>query len=180
MDRPPPRLRGAKKSDLLRIAELERIAFGPRGLSRNALDVMFDPSGELWILAEDDEGVWGYSINTPTTDPSVGWIAGMAVHPTRQWRGWGQILLQATVERLRDYHMSVVRLLVKPNNKVARRLYENFGFKDTGERLDHFGPSQPRMLMSLLLDNPVDSPRIRPEVPIDPDAFAVEEETADQ
>ena len=170
---PSPRLRGVEKNDLPRIAELEKNAFGSKGLSDNALDVMFDPSGELWILEEDGEGVWGYSVNLRTADSTVGWIAGMAIHDDRQGRGWGRLLLQATIDRLRDYDMKVIRLLVHPSNKVARRLYENFGFIDTGERDNHFGPGEPRMLMSLLLDGPVASSRIRPQVPADPDAFAV-------
>lgn len=170
---PPPRLRGVKKNDLRRIAALEEEAFGSYGVIDNDLKVMFDPSGPLWMLAEDDEAIWGYSVNLRAADPTVGWIAGMAIHPARQRHGWGQLLLQATIDRLHDYDMKVIRLLVKPSNKVARRLYENFGFIDTGERDNHFGPEEPRMLMSLLLDHPVASSRIRPEVPADPDAFAV-------
>jgi ribosomal protein S18 acetylase RimI-like enzyme len=167
------RLRGVEKEDLVRIAELERTAFGTYGVTENDLKIMFDPSGPLWMLAEDDEDIWGYSVNLRTADSTVGWIAGMAIHHARQRRGWGQLLLQATVDRLHDYDMRVVQLLVKPSNKVARRLYENFGFLDTGERDDHFGPDEPRMLMSLLLDDPVASSRIFPQVPVDPDDFAV-------
>ena len=61
------------------------------------------------------------------------------------------MLLRATIERLRDFDMDVIRLLVKQNNKIARRLYENFGFHDTGQRVDHFGPGEDRLVMSLLL-----------------------------
>ncbi|MEY9854417.1 ribosomal-protein-alanine N-acetyltransferase [Catenulispora sp. GAS73] len=169
---PPPRLRGVKKNDLRRIAELEKIAFDAKALPRNTLDVMFDPSDGLWMLAEDDEDIWGYSINSRAADPAVGWIIGMAVHPDRRRLGWGQLLLKATIDRLDDYDMNVVRLLVDPRNKIARRLYENFGFKDTGERADHFG-DEPRILMSLLTNGSAASSRIRPERPADPDPFAV-------
>ncbi|WP_194915448.1 GNAT family N-acetyltransferase [Catenulispora rubra] len=180
-DLPPPRLRGVKKDDLPRIAELEKTAFGPKGLSRNGLDVMFDPSGELWILAEDDEGIWGYSVNLRTADSTVGWIAGMAIHPARQRHGWGQLLLRATIDRLHDYDMKVIRLLVKPTNKLARRLYENSGFIDTGERVDHFGPGQSRMVMSLLLPTRGDWHQEHlPEVPVDPDAFTVTDGTTSE
>jgi ribosomal protein S18 acetylase RimI-like enzyme len=145
-----PRIRSVKKHDLQEIAMLEATAFGTNGLTRSALDVVFDPSGDLWLLAEDDEGIWGHSVNARGEDPRVGWIVGMAVHPERQHRGWGRLLLSATLKHLRYYDMDVIRLLVKPTNKVARRLYEEFGFLDTGARADHFGPGESRIVMSLL------------------------------
>jgi ribosomal-protein-alanine N-acetyltransferase len=174
----PPRLRGVLKDDLSAIADLEATAFGTNGLSRNALDVIFDPSGALWLLAEDDQGVWGHSVNARGDDPHVGWILGMAVHPERQGRGWGRILLQASIERLQDRDINVIRLLVKQNNKVAYGLYERVGFIDTGERIGHFGPREDRVVMSLLLPAPKSSPQPAPadvaappfpQVPVDPE-----------
>ena len=79
-----------QKRDLAAIAELEATAFGTNSLTRSALDVIFDPSGGLWLLAEDDEGVWGHSVSVRGEDPSVGWIVGMAIHPERQRLGWGR------------------------------------------------------------------------------------------
>lgn len=170
---PPPRLRGVNKSDLDAIAELELTAFGIHSLARGALDVMFDLSGGLWLLAEDDEGVWGHAINARAEDPHVGWIAGMSIHPARQRQGWGAMLVATTIDYLRCYGSEVIRLLVKPNNKVARRLYENFGFIYTGERIDHFGTDEPRVLMSLLLlQQTPDISEVRgPQIPADPDCF---------
>ena len=147
----PPRLRGVLKSDIDAIADLEATAFGTNSLTHSALDVIYDPSGGFWLLAEDEAGVWGHSVNARGEDPHVGWILGMAIHPRRQNRGWGTILLQATIDRLYDSDMNVIRLLVKSTNKVARRMYENFGFIDTGERRNHLGPGEDRMVMSLLL-----------------------------
>ena len=175
----PPRLRGVLKKDIAAIAELEATAFGTNSLTRSALDVIYDPSGGFWLLAEDEEGVWGHSVNARGEDPHVGWILGMAIHPERQHRGWGSVLLQATIDRLYDSDMNVVRLLVKSTNKVARRLYENFGFIDTGERRNHLGPGEDRMVMSLLY-TPANRPTAAgrrgdggavPQVPTDPDFF---------
>lgn len=167
-----PRLRGVLKGDLGAIAELEATAFGTNGLTRSALDVIFDPSGALWLLAEDEEGVWGHSVNARGEDAHVGWIIGMAVHPGRQGRGWGPILLQASIDRLQENGINVIRLLVKPTNKRAYRLYEDFGFIDTGERVDHFGMGEDRLVMSLLLstDRPIREGEAMPpfpQVPVD-------------
>ncbi|MFL6113174.1 MAG: GNAT family N-acetyltransferase [Catenulispora sp.] len=170
----PPRLRGVLKGDLGAIAELEATAFGTNGLTRSALDVIFDPSGALWLLSEDEEGVWGHSVNARAEDAYVGWIVGMAVHPERQGNGWGRILLQASIDRLQENGINLIRLLVKPTNKRARRLYEDFGFIDTGERVDHFGMGEDRLIMSLLLstDRPVREGKVMPpfpQVPVDED-----------
>jgi ribosomal-protein-alanine N-acetyltransferase len=174
---PLPRLRGVEKRDLSAIAELEATAFGTNSLTRSALDVIFDPSGGLWLLAEDDEGVWGHSVSVRGEDPSLGWIVGMAIHPERQRLGWGRMLLRATIERLRDFDMDVIRLLVKQDNKIARRLYENFGFHDTGQRIDHFGTGEDRLVMSLLLSGQGESGTraarggvsLVPQIPVDDD-----------
>jgi ribosomal-protein-alanine N-acetyltransferase len=168
----PPRLRGVVKGDLDAIAELEGTAFGTNSLTRSALDIIFDPCGALWLLAEDDEGVWGHAVNARGEDPHVGWLLGMAVHPERQGRGWGPYLLEASIDRLREHDINVIRLLVKRTNKRAYRLYESFGFVDSGERSDHFGPGQDRLVMSLLLptDKPGKGPHSPPfpQVPVDP------------
>jgi ribosomal protein S18 acetylase RimI-like enzyme len=171
-------LRGVEKRDLPAIAELEEIAFKANGLPRSALDVIYDTSGGLWLLAEDDEGIWGYSVNVRGEDERMGWIVGMAVHPERQRRAWGKYLLAATIDLLRRYDMEVIRLLVHPSNKIARRLYEEIGFLDTGERVDHFGADESRMLMSLLVPRvpgPAwQKPAAAPQVPSgsDTDGFA--------
>lgn len=174
---PLPRLRGVEKSDLNAIAELEATAFGTNSLTRSALDVIFDPSGGLWLLAEDEAGVWGHSVNVRGEDPSLGWIVGMAIHPERQRQGWGRTLLQATIERLLEFDMDVIRLLVKQDNKIARRLYENFGFHDAGKRIDHFGTGEDRLVMSLLLSGQGKSGTraarggvsLVPQIPVDDD-----------
>jgi [ribosomal protein S18]-alanine N-acetyltransferase len=167
-----PSLRGVLKRDLAAIARLEATAFGANRLTRSALDVIFDPSGTLWLLVEDGQGIWAHSVNARGEDPHVGWIVGMAVHPERQGHGWGRILLQASIDRLQDNGINVIRLLVKRTNKRAYRLYEAFGFIDTGERVDHFGPGEDRMVMSLLLstDGPERVARsVVPQVPADVD-----------
>lgn len=167
-----PRLRSVLKGDLPAIAELEATAFGTNSLTRSALDVIYDPSGGFWLLAEDDEGVWGHSVNARGEDPQVGWIVGMAIHPSRQRRGWGRVLLQATIERLQASGINVIRLLVNPENSVAYRLYVSYGFIDTGERADHFGTGEDRLTLSLLL-RPEPYPRRNgvpvPQIPMDPD-----------
>ena len=147
----PPQLRGVRKTDVPRIAELDTIAFQTGSLPRSALDILYDVSGAYWVLAEDAEGIWGHSVNARGEDPRVGWIVGMAVHPARQRRGWGHVLLAGTIDRLHAADIDVIRLLVKPTNEVARRMCVNFGFTDTGGRVDHFGTGEDRVVMSLLL-----------------------------
>jgi ribosomal-protein-alanine N-acetyltransferase len=170
----PPRLRSVLKGDLEAIADLEATAFGTNSLTRSALDVIYDPSGGFWLLAEDDEGAWGHSVNARGEDPQVGWMLGMAIHPDRQGYGWGRILLEATIERLQGSGINVIRLLVKPSNRIAYQLYRGFGFVDTGERVDHFGAGEDRVTLSLLL-RPDPHPRLNgvpvPQIPAEPDSF---------
>lgn len=167
MDTPgPPPPRGVRKSDLDEIAKLEYIAFDGNALDRSALDVYFDACGGLWLLMQDHEGTWGHSINVRGEDVHVGWILGMAIHPDRKRRGWGRMLLEATIRRLRDSDVNTIRLLVDPSNEAAIKLYESVGFIDTGKRVDHFGDGADRMLMSLLIPAG-EAPPFLPQVPQD-------------
>lgn len=174
---PLPRLRGVRKSDLGRVAELEAIAFKGYGLPAASLDVMYDVSGGLWLLAADDEGDWGYSVAARGEEFGVGWIMGMAIHPARQKRGWGKYLLEATIAVLQKYEMSTIRLLVDPANEVACQLYVDRGFKDSGDRIDHFGVNQSRILMTLLLEVPPARPERLAQVPVDMGDFTATDQT---
>ncbi len=73
-------------------------------------------------------------------------ILSVAVHPDYQGKGVGRKLLEAGLRYLRNKGVRAVRLEVRPDNAVARHLYEKAGFRPCGEYAD----SQGRWLIMVL------------------------------
>jgi ribosomal protein S18 acetylase RimI-like enzyme len=66
-------------------------------------------------------------------------VLSLAVDPAWQGRGIGRRLLATALERLRALGAPRVRLEVRPDNLVARRLYESVGFRRVGDYADSRG-----------------------------------------
>lgn len=58
-------------------------------------------------------------------------IISVAVHPQWQRHGFGQRLMEAALQRLRELGCPRVALEVRPHNITARRLYARLGFAAT-------------------------------------------------
>lgn len=148
-----PLIRGVRLDDLSRLAELEQKAFGDFGWPQFVLRQMYDIIGSWWVLAEQDDEVWGHVLSAfQGDDKTVAWILGVAVHPDRQGRGYGEQLMVGALELLRDNGADVIRLSVEADNVHARHLYEKLGFLDHNEIIkDYFGPGTDRTILTLLL-----------------------------
>jgi len=146
-------VRTARPGDLSRIAELEGQLFGRLGFSHSALIQLYGTSGEAWLVAEDADGVWGYSLTQRgMDDPRVGWILALGVHPERRGEHIGRALLDESIVELRSRDMYTIKLTVKPDNEPAYALYIRAGFQDTGQfKEDDIGDGEPRKILTLLL-----------------------------
>jgi ribosomal-protein-alanine N-acetyltransferase len=149
----PLSVRTAREKDLSRIAELEDIVFAGTGFNFTTLMQLFGPSGVTWLVAEDGEGIWGYSLSVRATDdPEVGWILALGVHPERRGRHIGLRLLDESILELQGKGISTIKLTVKPENKPAYDMYIRAGFQDTGQWKDgDIGDGERRKILTLLL-----------------------------
>jgi [ribosomal protein S18]-alanine N-acetyltransferase len=148
----PLSVRTACERDLSRIAELEDLLFEGTGFNRSTLMQLFGPSGVTWLVAEDGEGIWGYSLSVRATDdPRTGWILALGVHPERQGRHIGVRLLDESILELQSRGVNAIKLTVKPLNKPAYEMYIGAGFQDTGEWKDDLGDGERHKILTLLL-----------------------------
>ncbi|MBN1327947.1 MAG: GNAT family N-acetyltransferase [Candidatus Heimdallarchaeota archaeon] len=53
----------------------------------------------------------------------------LAVHPEHQRKGFGSILLEKTIETIKQSPIKVIRLEVKATNLPAIKFYEKYGFE---------------------------------------------------
>ena len=149
----PLSVRTAREEDLSRIAELESLVFQDTGFSFSALMQLFGPSGITWLVAEDEDGIWGYSLSVRATDdPQVGWIMALGVHPDRRGERIGWQLLDESIAELQNKGINTIKLTVIPDNAAAVGLYLRAGFQDSGQwKEGDLGDGMARKILTLLL-----------------------------
>lgn len=141
-------LRQAALADLPGALEVDRQSFGSDGYSWLAIRQLFDISGRFLIVAEQQGKIVGYALGAIQSGATTGWMLSLAVSPATRKMGVGDQLTRELVTRLTASGASTVALTVHPQNDSARKLYQRFGFSESGIEADYFGPGEDRVLMS--------------------------------
>ena len=162
---PGPAIRRAGPADFDRIEALERACFGVAdgAFSHRQLRYLLANPRAYWMLGADGQAMacWLVAANGRTR-----WVRlySLAVHPALQGQGWGARLLAAGTAWMRARGFAVCRAEVRAGNQPARRLYERFGFHETGRLPDYYGPGIDGLRLTLVLRAAGSTaPRHRPE-----------------
>jgi ribosomal-protein-alanine N-acetyltransferase len=78
-------------------------------------------------------------------------ILNIAVAPGFRRRGAAELLLGTALEQMRRNLVFEVFLEVRRSNEAARRLYGNFGFRESFERKNYYG-DEDAIVMTLVFD----------------------------
>ena len=95
--------------------------------------------GDTWhsLAVEADDTVVGHVMWAYDGDDDAHWIGGMLIDAAEQHAGVGRAALQAIIELLNGrLNARQIKLSYHPDNTVAARLYEQAGFRPTGETED--------------------------------------------
>src|SRR5690606_20570209 len=94
------------------------------------------------------ETVFGFSASLPGRRPDgfvlarhaagEAEILTIAVHPTRQGRGIGRVLMDAVLRHLHAERTEALFLEVEENNRRALALYRRLGFSQVGQRPGYY------------------------------------------
>jgi ribosomal-protein-alanine N-acetyltransferase len=120
-------IRVARHFDLLKIMEIERLAFGNQWDYFNfkaSLDDVF-----LVAIDADTAHIVGFLIACCCKIAKRGIISRVAVHPGYQGRGIATQLLEVAFGKLKELEVEDVELDVDVAKAGAVRLYERLGFK---------------------------------------------------
>jgi ribosomal protein S18 acetylase RimI-like enzyme len=112
------------------------------GLAASCAAFDWTRSDSTWILLAYVEGEpAGYAVicRIPKADERAGFLFVDALHVLRAYRrrGVARALLARVDEMARELGMHGVRLLVRPNNELARSLYRQAGFEEYATILGH-------------------------------------------
>ena len=79
-------------------------------------------------------------------------LMNIAVHPKRRGKGFGGYLVAEMIEAGKSEGVETAWLEVRPSNLMARILYKNAGFKETGRRVRYYNDTnEDAIIMSMSL-----------------------------
>lgn len=146
----PIRVRPMGAADLAAIMAIETSAYTVpwseatfRGLLRRGdADV---------VVAEADGELIGYAAAWFVADQAE--LGNIAVAASWRRRGVGARLVATVLERAGEHGMREVFLEVRPSNTAARRLYEQFGFREVSRRRNYYAePREDAVVMRTTVD----------------------------
>lgn len=123
-------IRSYLPSDLGRISDLEKKAFGIGAYSVSMIKRMFNAPGTINFLATEGERILGYICALPL-DNKIADIESIAIDPAMHRSGVGSILFNRTESELLRRGYQVIVLEVRENNTQAINFYRKHGFKAT-------------------------------------------------
>lgn len=103
---------------------------------------------DTFLVAECAGRVVGYTIGALVQHrPETGWIIRLVISGQHRRRGFGESLVAAVIESLRERGAMEVYLSVAPGNRPARALYEKHGFRETEFCPAYFGEEADRHIL---------------------------------
>ncbi|MFJ3671225.1 GNAT family N-acetyltransferase [Streptomyces sp. NPDC090106] len=142
--------RDVREAELQELSLLDRESFPEEPYPYFVLRQMFDIYAGHLLVLDDGTALKGYVLCGTAPDLSRSWVLGLGITPDERGQGFGRLLMEEALRRLRDLGVREVALTVAPANKTAILLYESLGF--VGEstlRENYFGPGADRLLMRL-------------------------------
>jgi [ribosomal protein S18]-alanine N-acetyltransferase len=137
-----------------KILEIENLSFSAPWSLNGFLQELENPVARLWALMSD-KVLLGYLCFWTVREEMQ--LLDLAVHPAHRGRGHGSFLLTKMIDLALSKGISRIWLEVRVSGSSARRLYEKFGFVESGRRRNYYtDPSEDAILMSLGLRGATD------------------------
>jgi|SRR5208282_453385 len=145
-------IRDASHRDLLRIVEIEQLAFpSPWSLSAFRRELTLPFSRLMVAVSEEDQSapISGFLVRWLVADECH--VLNVAVHPDCRRFGIGAELLASAIDEAKEKRAEVVTLEVRRSNLPARCLYRKFDFEERRLRRHYYGPGEDAIVMELRL-----------------------------
>jgi mycothiol synthase len=131
--------------DVFTLTNLQNAAFeGSWGYEPNTAEdieasLRLPGLGHEWVRLVCDESdvaaAYVWTKFEPSDGMSIGHIGMVGVHPNYRRRGLGTVAAAAGIRLLRDAGAGLIRLEVDRENKPARRVYRDLGFRKVSDQI---------------------------------------------
>ena len=143
---PVPRL--LRRTDVERVAAIEREAFSDPWPSNAFLELLAQPHVRAYALDDEHGRLLAYAFAAVAADE--GEILNFAVAPDERRRGLGKSLLSGLLDMFRREGVAAVHLEVRESNEAAISLYRRAGFRPVGTRRRYYRrPAENALTMTL-------------------------------
>ncbi|SDO03987.1 diamine N-acetyltransferase [Psychrobacillus sp. OK028] len=105
-------------------------------VASNALSIVQSNYETGWIVRgiEVDGKIIGFTMYGLDEETKNYWICRLMIDYTCQGKGYGKEAVQLVLDEMKQLdNCEVIYLSTEPNNEVAIKLYESFGFQKTGK-----------------------------------------------
>lgn len=105
-------------------------------VASNALSIVQSVYETGWIVRgiEVDDKIIGFTMYGLDEDTKNYWICRLMIHHTCQGKGYGREAIQMILEEMKQLDgCETIYLSTEPENELAIKLYESFGFQKTGK-----------------------------------------------
>ena len=148
---PRTRVTRLREADLDDVLAIERVSFPTAWTRDNFLYELRDNRFARNLALRADGTLGGYACLWVLEGELK--INNIALRPDLRGSGLGHVLLRACLEVGIAERCSEATLEVRPSNLVARRLYERYGFRETGRRSGYYQDTrEDAVLMAARLD----------------------------
>lgn len=134
--RPRIRVGRLREADLDAVLAIERVSFPTAWTRDNFLYELRDNRFARNLALRTDGTLGGYACLWVLEEELK--INNIALRPDLRGTGLGHVLLRACLEVGLAEGCAEATLEVRPSNLVARRLYERYGFRETGRRAGYY------------------------------------------
>lgn len=131
---PDALLRPMTMDDVPTIAELDAQCYPYPWTVGNFADSV--NAGYYCCVYQVDNDIIGYAVVLLAAGEAH--LLNITIAPDWQGLGWGRLLLQKIVTRVRCNGIETIWLEVRPSNAVAQRLYSSAGFLDVAIRKNYY------------------------------------------
>lgn len=128
-------IRKMTEQDIANIVELEKVSF-QTPWSEISLRKEFESFNSFYLIIEKKSDLIGYIGSHIILDEVD--IHNIAIFPNEKRKGYGYLLLENFLLRLKDINIKQVTLEVRGSNKAAIQLYLKLGFVQIGKRIKYY------------------------------------------
>ena len=115
----------------LKLADEQKNWVAPNWYS--VLEAIYEDNLESRAIYDGDEPV-GYVLFGKEADANKHWIIRLMIDIDHQKKGYGRAAMVQIIDLMQShYKLDAIYISFVPGNDVARKLYEQLGFVDTGE-----------------------------------------------
>ncbi|MFX1494463.1 MAG: GNAT family N-acetyltransferase [Promethearchaeota archaeon] len=95
--------------------------------TKDQLIVMLDRNPDLCLIAKIDEKVIGVVMGG--FDGRRGYVHHLAIHPEYQKRGYGKLIMDELIERLKKKRVHKIHLFIEKHNEDVIAFYKKLGWE---------------------------------------------------